>query len=247
MALNFYAHTLLSSRDFPAADCALSEAEAIQVSPFQSLILLDTRAMLSMERGDLDSASHAFARLREAWRSAGFRNNEASATLQLADIEFRRQQFQRAAELFYEAISLAGNDRTNALVRNALVHLGTVLAISGEIHAAVGPVIEAIMLWATREPRHRDVSQAIELLAYIAAAKGDLERSARLAGYADASLARTGWFRDYMPQAVYERLTTRLREQLAPDELARLTTEGASLTSEAAIALARTLETNLGT
>ena len=38
-----------------------------------------------------------------------------------------------------------------------------------------------------------------------------------------------------------------LAKHLAPDELARLMTEGASLTAEAAVALARTLETNSGT
>jgi hypothetical protein len=40
---------------------------------------------------------------------------------------------------------------------------------------------------------------------------------------------------------------TSFNEHFAPDELARLTTEGASLTPEAAIAHARTLETNPGT
>ncbi len=53
-----------------------------------------------MEAGDLDSAAHTFERLREAWRSAGFRNSEAIAAVQLGDIEFRRGLYQRAAELF---------------------------------------------------------------------------------------------------------------------------------------------------
>ncbi len=99
------------------------------------------------------------------------------------------------------------------------------------------------MLLAGREPAHLAVTLAIELLAHIAAARGDLYGSARLAGYADASLARIGFSRDYGSLAVYERLMKRLHEHPAHDELTRLMTEGAPLTPEAAIALARSLET----
>jgi hypothetical protein len=127
------------------------------------------------------------------------------------------------------------------------VVLGQVLAISGAFDAAVSSAIEAITLRARRDAGHFAVTQAIELLAYIAAAQGDLDRSARLAGYANASLVRIGYPRDAITLAVYERLMTCLHEHLAPDELECLTTAGASLTPEAAVALARTLETNLGT
>jgi hypothetical protein len=121
-----------------------------------------------------------------------------------------------------------------------------VLALSGEIDAAIGPAIEAIMLSNRRDPMHFVVVLAIELVAYIAAARGDLDRSARLFGYAEANFPRIGFSRDYVPLAVYDRLMTSCQEQLAPDELEHLTTEGASLSREAAIALARTLETNPG-
>jgi hypothetical protein len=170
------------------------------------------------------------------------------AAMQLADIEFRRRQYQRAADLIREAALLARiSDDTSTYLPHFLTSLASVLAVSGEVDAAIGPAIEALTLRARRELGSYEVTLAIQLLAYVAAALDDLDRSARLAGYVDASLARIGFSRDYVPLAVYERLMTRLYEHLAPDELERLTTEGASLTSEAAIALARTLETNSGT
>jgi len=248
LALQEYAFVLLYSRDFPAAECALAEAEAIEgVPPLCRLVSLNCRATLSMETGELDSAAHTYERLREEWRSAGFGRYEAFVTVQLADIEFRRGQYHRAAELSWDAISLARNDDASAYLPYILVLLGEVLAVSGAIDAAGGPAIEVIGLWARGDPGHFHVTLAIELLAYIAAAEGDLDRSARLAGYAEASFARIGYLRGYAPLALYERLTTHLHQHLAPNELAHLTTQGASLSSEAAIALARTLETNAGT
>jgi tetratricopeptide (TPR) repeat protein len=248
-ALYHYAWAQIGVRDFSAAECALSEAEAIEgVSPRCGLHLAECRALLSMEMGDLDSAAHTIARLRKEWRSAESRRSEAMASMQLADIEFRRRQYQRAADLIREAALLArSNDDTSAYLPHFLTSLASVLALSGEVDAAIGPAIEALTLRPCRELESYEVSLAIQLLAYVGAALGDLDRSARLAGYVDASLARIGFSRDYVPLAVYERLMTRLHEHLAPDELARLKTEGASLTPEAAIALARTLETNSGT
>jgi hypothetical protein len=75
--------------------------------------------------------------------------------------------------------------------------------------------------------------------------QGDLDGAARLVGYSDASVTRIGYSREYMQRSVYERLFAQLHDHVAPDELARRTTAGASLTPEAAIALA--LEMNAGT
>jgi hypothetical protein len=196
-----------------------------------------------METGDLDSAARTFARLRTEWRSAESRRSEAMASMQLAGIEFRRQQHERAADLIRESALLASsNDDTSAYLPHFLTSLAAVLTVSGEVDAAIGPAIQALTLCTRREPENYEETLAIELLAYVAATLGDLDRSARLAGYADASLARIGFSRDYIPLAVHERLTTCLNEHLASKELARLKTDGASLTAEAAIALARTLE-----
>jgi predicted ATPase/DNA-binding CsgD family transcriptional regulator len=242
-ALNNYANALLFSRDFPAAACALSEAEAIQgTPPLLRLRLLDCRAILSAEMGDLDSAAHSFAQLREEWRSAGLRDKETVATVQLSDVEFRRRQYEHATALLREAISLARCNKLPGYLPVFLVRLGSVLAVNGEIAESVGPAVEAMVLGSGGEPRHDLLTPAIELLAYIAAAHGDFDRAARLAGYADASVALIGYTRDYAQIAVHQRLTSLLGENVAPDKLTQKLAEGAFLTSETAVALARTLE-----
>jgi hypothetical protein len=96
------------------------------------------------------------------------------------------------------------------------------------------------MVCSRWDPGHVDVVLAIELLAYIAAVRGDVDRSARLAAYADVNVARIGYIRDYEALAVHDRLKLILHEQLTVDELARATVEGASLNHEAAIVLAST-------
>jgi predicted ATPase/DNA-binding CsgD family transcriptional regulator len=246
-ALYIYAHAPMWTRDFPTAERALSEAEAINgVSPRFRLLLAECRAMLSREMGDLDSAARTFAWLRKEWQLAGFLRNEALVLWQLGVIEFRRRRYQLAAEFFGEAVSLARNDEMSSspFLPILLLFRGQTLAVSGRIEEAVGPAVEAIMLLARRDLEHKDIAGAIELLAYIAATRGALDISARLAGYADASFAQSGYIRSENDVLVHEHLMTCLRDDLAPEKLGRLTSEGASLTTEAAIALARTLETS---
>jgi predicted ATPase/transcriptional regulator with XRE-family HTH domain len=248
LALDSYAWALQATRDFAATESALSEAEAIEgVPPFRRLLLADRRATLSMMTGDLDSAALIYARLREQWRSAGFGRYEARATTQLSGIEFCRQQYVRAVDLACEAVSLVRDHSVAEYPPYILVYLGQVLALSGAIDAAVGPALEAISLWARRDYGQDSATTALELLAYIAGAQGDFDRATRLAGYAHASLARVGYSRIGFDAEVYDLLTTLLHEHLAPSDVARLMAEGASLTAEAAIALARALETNAGT
>jgi predicted ATPase/DNA-binding CsgD family transcriptional regulator len=247
-ALDSYAWALQATRDFAATQSALSEAEALEgVPPFRRLLLADRRATLSIMSGDLDSAALTYARLREQWRLARFGRYEARATTQLSGIEFCRQRYVRAIDLACEAVSLVRDRSMAEYPPYILVYLAQVLALSGAIDAAVGPAIEAVSLWARRDYGHDSATTALELLAYIAGARGDFDRATPLAGYAQASLAGAGYSRSGFELEVYELLTTLLHEHLASGELARLMAEGASLTSEAAIALARTLETNAGT
>ena len=97
---------------------------------------------------------------------------------------------------------------------------------------------EAIGIFAASEPDHAHVAIAIEHLALVLALRGDLARAATLEGYADAAFERLGFPREFTEATTHDRLTALLHEGLAPDELARLSAEGAALTPEAAIALA---------
>ncbi len=224
--------------DFAASDALLTEAEAIAGSP--AIIrsnMLAQRGALSLKTGDFDTAARSFSRLRDQFRSLGSLSNTAIALTYLADLEFRRKQYQHAADLSREAVALIRNDDNPHVLCKLLENLGHVLAVCGDLEAARTAAIEALTI-AT--PHGFEYTASLtELLAYIVGVQGDIERSARLAGYAAACFKHIGYVREYVPQVVYDLLTSLMQEHIAPDVFARLSADGAALTHEAAIALAR--------
>jgi hypothetical protein len=86
------------------------------------------------------------------------------------------------------------------------------------------------------EPDHVHIACGIEHLALVFALRGDLARAATLEGYADGAFARHGFPREFTEWTTHDRLAALIREEFAPDDLARLTAEGAALSPDAAIA-----------
>jgi tetratricopeptide (TPR) repeat protein len=236
-ALRSYAGGCIDN-DIAAADAALTEAEAIPgVSPILATNLLIWRSRLSMSTGDLDTAARTFVRLRDQFRSLGSRRNEVMSISDLAKVEFLRQQYRDAGDLWREAIAIIRGENQPAVLCVLLCSLGSTLALCGDVEAATGAAIESLAIGARAGPEH--AAPAIELCAYIAALQGDVERAAPLAGYATACFARIGSVRDHVDATIHNRLTALMNEHLAPDILARLTAEGATLSAEAAVARAR--------
>jgi predicted ATPase len=237
-ALRHVANMCIIHGDFAAADAMLTEAETITgVSALIQTNLLIGRGNLSMDTGDLDTASRLFLRLRDQFRSRGRLRNVALSQIALAEIAFLREQYRHAADLWREAVVLVRHENDPGMLLNSLVGLGSVLAVCGDLEAASAATIDALTIGA---PQGFEYTAApIELRAYIVAVQGDVERSARLAGYADACFTRIGYVRTAMEKAIYDRLVPLMQQRLAPDVLARLTAEGAALTTDAAIALAR--------
>jgi hypothetical protein len=79
----------------------------------------------------------------------------------------------------------------------------------------------------------------IQHVATIAALQGNAECAARLAGYVDSVLSREGAQREPTEQRAYEILDASLNEQLQTARRAALEREGARLSDEQAIAVAR--------
>jgi hypothetical protein len=94
-----------------------------------------------------------------------------------------------------------------------------------------------IALIGARDPDRALVAAGIEHFALACALDGDLARAARLAGYADAVLQRDGFVREFTEVTTRDRLVAILQAGCDPDELTRLTGEGAGLAPEAAVAL----------
>lgn len=119
-----------------------------------------------------------------------------------------------------------------------LMNLAGYLAAVDELPEACAAAREAIRDGASRDPGDTFVTLAIEHLALALVLGDDTSRAATLAGYAGNALQREGYTRGFSERTSHDRLTTLLRERLAPDPLARVLAEGAALTPEAAVALA---------
>jgi ATP/maltotriose-dependent transcriptional regulator MalT len=238
-ALGMRARHAINLSRLDGVDADLSEAEALpNVSPRTHRALLELRAQLAADRGDLNAALKTYEDLRTQSRSLGDATNEANFSIMLAEIEHERGNTQRAIAIVHEYLpaARAGADRNlfEVLALNLAGYHGAVDDAENTMAAAR----EAIASLVARDPNHAFVDASTEYLALAFALRGDLSRAATLEGYAEASFERQGRARGFTENTTYDRLNALLRDGLAPEELARLTTEGAALTREAALALA---------
>jgi hypothetical protein len=75
----------------------------------------------------------------------------------------------------------------------------------------------------------------VQSLAFVAAAKSDARRAARLLGFADRGYERFEVQREPTEASIYERLLKLLQGQLPEGEIATLRAEGAALSEDQAV------------
>jgi predicted ATPase/class 3 adenylate cyclase len=237
-ALSEYAWSAALIRRLEEAETALAEAESIPGdSVLLRLRLLDSRAYLSMVRGDFDAAANAYEQLRREHRSLGNAAEERMQAVNLADVEHARGQTERAIAIVREVLNGVRAQRNRGVLAILLANLAGYLAAVDDLPEACAAAREAIRVLA-REPEHDQVAWAIEHLALVLALGGDLARAAALAGYADAALRRYDYDGEFTERTTRDRLAALMRERLPSEERERHLAEGAALTSEAAVALA---------
>jgi len=200
--------------------------------------LLEDHAQLKLLRGDSEAAARTFEQLRLVYRSLGNAAGEFAAAVLLAEAEHLSGHTQRAIEIVHEILPALRSVEDKSLLGNALENLAGYLLATGDSSGAVSVAREAIDILAEHDSDHVYIGISIEHLALAYALRGELERAARQEGFSNALLERSGFEREFTETTTHERLMKILREELAPEELARLLAEGAALTSEAAIALA---------
>ena len=240
MALHKYSTTATYLHRLDDADRALTQAEAIPgISAYLRSGLLEARAHLSLLRDDLGTAARIWEQLRKEYRSLGDTRAEHVVAFNLAEMEHTRGQTQRAIVIARETLAAVRTGPDPAFLAHILYNLAGYLVAADDLPGAIAAARESIGIHGAREPDHAHVALAIDDLALALALRGERARAATLEGYADTALRRRGFERQNDDQKrTHDRLASLLRDELAPDDLARLTAEGATLTPEAAITLA---------
>jgi predicted ATPase/DNA-binding XRE family transcriptional regulator len=238
-ALLLYAQEATHLRRFDDAERAFIQAEAMpETSPSDRIYLLAMRANMNTLRGDLEAALPMWEQLRNEQHLLGGGEAEQTTAQNLAEVEHMRGQTQRAIEIVRETLPAARAGANKLLLVGLLGNLSGYLAALDDLHGAAVAAREGIRIRAAMESEHIQVAIVMEHLALVSAAHGDLVRAAMLEGYADAAMLTHDAVRGYTEDTTHARLTTILRDGLAPEELTRLTTKGAALSPMEATALA---------
>jgi hypothetical protein len=225
------------------AESALADAERIAgASTRLRLELLRERAFLSFLQQDVEAAVNIWERLRKEHRSLGNAHAEQRTVLNLAEGEHGRGGTPRAISLVREILARRSAGMAERIRTNLQSNLAGYLVADGDLLGAAEAAREVISLCAESDPGQAQASITIEHLALVLALRGDLARAATLEGYAAAAFLRYGFERESTERKTFARLSSILHEQLAPDELVRLSAEGSTLNPEAAAALALELD-----
>lgn len=217
---------------------ALSEAEAIGArTERQRLDFLTARASLLMVAGDTAAGMQAFSQLRALHQSLGNDRGVWSATANLAELEHKKGETQRAISLSREALATAERLRK----RNAEMHIrqnltGYLIAVDDRVGArAEGAIV--LRYCGKNDPNDPHVPVTLGHLALAFARDGEVERAAWLEGYAEKRLHEIGYPREFTETATQEPLLALLRERFGDDEREALFAIGADLSADEAIAV----------
>ncbi len=238
-ALRAFGQAASRLRRFEEAEATLLEAEALPgiSEPFRSS-LLEFRGVVESLRGDTEAAARTFEKLRRQQRSLGDTKAELHTASNLAEVEHALGHTSRAIELVEEILPQLRLGKDKGQLGTALQNFAGYLIAADDFPGAIAAAREAVGVFATLDSDHVQIGIAVEHLALVSALRGDLARAARLEGFSNATLQRGGFEREFTETTTYDRLMSILREKLAPNELQRLLADGATLTSQGAIALA---------
>jgi hypothetical protein len=237
-ALAWHARANADLGNFTDAEDALLEADTLpSLSARRRSNLIDSRVRLSLGSGDLDAAARAYEQRIAESRALGNDRDVHVNVANLAIVEQRRGNGARAIALVREVLPAVRSGGDRRLCAIILATLSGHLLGSNDLSGARASAHEAIVLLA-REPGQTLVACLLEDLALIDALEGRFARAAQLAAFADAALTKVGYRRADGDQNNRDTLTRLFDVNLNPEDGARFATEGATLTPEAAIALA---------
>ena len=196
----------------------------------------ETLGLLETRTGNPRSARNHFEAALSLYRKTGLRREELRMLGNLAELTWTLGDLDAALARFREVIELSRNSplTTKTTLGFSLTNLAGLLAERGELDEALAAAREGLPLL-----RHGGVAWVnMDHFALMAALAGDVERAARIAGYADSIHAEKQASRGPNETRACNRLQAMLRENYGPEEIDSLAAEGAMLTEDEACQLA---------
>ena len=234
-ALTRYANSSSARGDLENAESAYAEAEKMPDLPLGlRLRLLSALSSVLRGRGDIVGAARVIAQVRKQHQDLGNRREEGVYAIWLAEEEYESGQTRHAITTARETLPTMHGSGRLLLLADLTGYLAAVDDLPGTFDVAR----EAILQRTTSNRDLVNSSIAIGHLALALALAGELFCAATLTGYSDAA-ERFGYPRTFIEEDTHVRITQLFRDRLTPEQLTSLTAEGATLTSETAVALAR--------
>jgi predicted ATPase/transcriptional regulator with XRE-family HTH domain len=222
------------------AEATAGEALAIaqstcffRIVPLLLAALADTKRI----RGKLGEArallEQALAMAREEGNLLGL----STALSRLAEVEFAAGDFAAARRYGGEATEVDGRRGVANAVSADRCDLAAYALADDDLDAACEEA-RAVLAMSDRVDQPVHVAIAAQHLGVVAALRGDVERAARLLGYADATFRRLAYTRQPTEQLGETRARAVLAERLGEDAALALAAEGAAFGRDDAIAAA---------
>ncbi|HEY0403794.1 MAG TPA: helix-turn-helix domain-containing protein [Blastococcus sp.] len=231
------------------AEAAASEALAIaQSTCFHRLVpsLLAGVADMKRARGELAEARLLLEQALAMARSEGNLLGLSTALSRLAEVEFAAGDFAAARRYGAEATEVdAARGVANAVSADRCDLAA--FALAGDDLAAACDEARAVIAMSDRVDQPVHIAIAAQHLGAVAALRGDLERSARLLGYADAMFRRLAYTRQPTEQRGETRARAILADRLGEDALLALAAQGEAFGRDEAIAEALAVAGAAGT
>jgi tetratricopeptide (TPR) repeat protein len=240
--INFAGQGLMMSKRLTMAftnellDAALPLMQACGFPRVQGRYHITAGIIASMNRDDSTAQAH-FQRALELFRSAGSERGTLLALGNLCDVRWMSGDLNGAIADMTETVARVRQSPTAArnALGNPLGNLAGALTERGDLAGALAAAREAL-------PIVREDGSAWYYLDHMAlrlALSGKFEDAARVEGYTDGVFRTQGMdVRQPNEDRLRKRLLAILTEKFAPDDLARLLAEGATLSGEEVCRLA---------
>ncbi len=236
--LLWYADVISRFHRFDEALAALDEAEALGLeSPRRERQAAHARGIIASIRGDFQTATESFSKVREVYASLGNDVGVVSAALNIAEMDHARGATREAIDIATEELPRAARLSDRSVWALLTRNLAGYLCAAGDVARAREAARDAIAFYATHDPEGPFAAISLEHMALCLALEGSMDAAAQLEGYVENTLTQIGFEREYTERVTHDRLMLLLQQHLSAEDLRALLATGSGMRARQALAL----------